>query len=192
MPMSEVLDGGRLKGGMLRSHIRWVEQNLGVTGFDGVKSKVSPETAKLLSGPILATVFYPFRALVELDRAIAACAGMDEKEVVTELGIWSAKINLEGAYKAFQKEKPHEFFVVSARLHTQFQDFGRAEYEKLGETHCRMSMLDYPCWSKIFCWSAVGFFTEATRIQGGQDPKVFENECKAEGGKACRFDIHWS
>jgi len=190
--MKENLEGGRVKGGIIRTHLDWLQAKLGESAIEKLKPHVSEATARLLSLPVLPGTWYPFRAVVEIDRAIAKVVGRPERDVVEELGAHSARVNLGTAYKAFHRERPHEFFKQSAILHTRFQDFGRAVYEELGPTSCRMSMVDYPCYSKTFCWSAIGFYRTATELEGGHSACVVEEECVNEGGTACRFVISWS
>jgi len=189
----EALDGGRVKGGVLRSHLQWVADQQPAGTLDKICARVSPETAKILGSPILPVSWYPFRAMIEADRAIAAVAGTrDEKALIRELGRYSAQINLTTNYKVYNREDPHAFFLSAAQLHAHFLDFGREDYEKTGPTSCRMTKLDYPCYSKVFCWSALGYYERATALQGGTDPAAEETECMCRGARACRFEIRWS
>lgn len=190
--MREVLHGGNVKGGVLRAHVDWFRLNLPNRHVDALRALVSPETARVLTAPILPTNWYPFRSVVETDRAIAVLRGGMEQETAVELGRFSARVNLMTSYRAFTRERPHEFFRESARLHRQFEDFGRATYEQTGPTSCRLSIEDCACYAKTYCWSALGYFEEATALQGGHGPQVAEKECLCEGGGACRFDIRWS
>jgi len=190
--MREVLEGGNIKGGVLRAHVDWLRLNIPNRNVDALRQLVSPETGRILTQPILPTNWYPFRAVVETDRAIAVLRGGMEQGTVVELGRFSARVNLMTSYRAFTRERPHEFFRESARLHRQFEDFGRATYEQTGPTACLLSIVDAVCYAKTYCWSALGYFEEATALQGGHGAQVAEKECLCEGGAACRFDIRWA
>jgi hypothetical protein len=190
--MREQLDGGRVRGGILDSHLRWLRERDGEAALDALRAHVSPETARVLRGPILPISWYPFRALVEIDRAVVVVAGLpDERGAITELGRDSARRNLSGSFKSYARPNPHDFFAGVARMHRQYQDFGRAEYEHRGPTACRVSMLAYPCYSKVFCWSAAGYYEQAAALQGGRRGAVTESACVCEGDEACRFDVSW-
>jgi hypothetical protein len=189
--MFTALDGGNVKGGILRAHLDWLKLHH-PGALEALHDQVSPETRQILAGAILPSSWYPFRAVVETDRAIVALHGGDERETLILLGRHSARVNLTTSYKTFLKEQPHEFFRTAARLHRQFEDFGRAVYEERGPTEGRLSVLDCPCYAKAYCLGALGFFQEATAMQGGHAPTVSEAECYCEGGAACRFDIRWS
>jgi hypothetical protein len=188
---AERLDGGHVKGGMLHAHVLWLTQNRPDVPLEAVRRRLSGETAHILASQVLPTSWYPFRAVVELDRAIAAACGADERETAVELGRHSARVNLTTSYRVFKKDRPQDFFQDQARLHARFQDFGTARFERLGENGCRLRMLDYPCYSKVFCWSGVGFYEEASALHGAVRPSVVEAECVCEGGSACLFEIRW-
>jgi len=192
MTAREILDGGNVKGGMVKAHLQWVAQNRPDLTLEDLCQRVSPSTAVVLRGLVLTLGWYPFRALVETDRAIAEASGRDPEALFKELGRHSARLNLGTSYKVYTRSEPHTFFQNAARVHDQFQDFGRAEYERTGPTSCRLSMLDYKCYSSVFCLSGAGYYEQATALQGGRDPQISEVECHCRGGSACRFDIRWS
>ena len=188
----EVLDGGKVKGGMLKAHLQWVGENHPDLTTDEIGRRVSPATAAVLRQAILPVSWYPFRAVVETDRAIVAACGGDPDALITELGRYSARLNLGTSYKVYTRAEPHAFFQLAARLHRQFQDFGRAEYERTGPTSCRLSMSGYPCFSPVFCLSGRGYYEQATALQGGREPRVAETNCQCRGGSECRFDVRWT
>ena len=189
--LRERLDGGTLKGGVLLSRLRWVAEFGVPGGLGALRAKLSPETGRIVCGPILPISSYPFRALVETDRAIAALLGADESGVAARLGRYSAWLNLTTSFKHYRGEGPHDIFAAAARMHRQYQDFGREEYARTGATACRMSLLDNRCYSKTYCWSAGGYFEQAARLHGGLEPSVSETACVCAGDEECRFEIAW-
>jgi uncharacterized protein (TIGR02265 family) len=188
----EVLDGGNVKGGVLKAHLQWAGENRRGLTTDEIRRRVSPATAAVLGQPILPVSWYPFRAVVETDRAIAAAGAGDAEALFLELGRYSARLNLGTSYKVYARSEPHAFFQLAARLHRQFQDFGRAEYERTGPTSCRLKMSEYPCFSTAFCLSGRGYYEQATALQGGREASVAETDCQCRGGSACRFEIRWT
>jgi hypothetical protein len=190
--LRESLDGGHIKGGVLNAHLEWLDFQKLPAGRSSLAARVSPATARLLETPLLPISWYPFRALVEMDRAIAVVCGKDERPLVTDLGRHSARTNLSTAYRFYNKSQPHEFFASVVRMHGAYIDFGREEYSSLGPTRCQILLSDYRCFAKTYCWSALGYYEQATALQGGKDPHVTEPECVCDGGTACRFEIAWS
>jgi len=189
--LRESLDGGTVKGGVLLSRLRWVG-DFGIPGGLGaLRPKLSPATAAIVYGPILPISSYPFRSLIEVDRGLASVLGTDERVLATRLGRYSAWLNLTTSFKHYKGEGPHQLFASAARMHKQYQDFGREEYERTGDSSCRVSLLDNRCYSKTYCWSAVGYFEHGALLHGGLEPKVAETECVCSGDDACRFEIAW-
>ncbi|MEA2274597.1 MAG: hypothetical protein QOI98_3305, partial [Solirubrobacteraceae bacterium] len=56
----EVLEGGRLKGGIFRSHLQWVRDHRSPAEFQQLMDALSPDVRKALAGTILATSWFPF------------------------------------------------------------------------------------------------------------------------------------
>ncbi len=191
MSESEILDGGNVKGGMLAAHLEWVAASRGQGAVRELAPLVSPATAAVLARPVLAISWYPFRAVVEADRAIADLVGGQLPEVARALGRHSAGVNLGGSYRFFNRPDPHLFFEKSARVHDQFLDFGREHYERLSSTEGRITLSDYCCRSKVFCWSAIGYYERAVALQGGETLEVTELQCANEDARSCVFSIRW-
>ena len=75
-------------------------------------------------------------------------------------------------------------------LHNQYQKFGSVKFEKT-PTGGRMTYMNYPCYSPIYCASAVGFFLESILRHGGTEPNVVESRCQCLGEKTCVFEMTW-
>jgi hypothetical protein len=189
--MRERVEGGRVRGGILQAHLQWAGAQL-PGGLPALKGRVSEEAARVLDGPVLPISWYPFKVLVETDRAIAALAGGDAMSTIIELGRHSARLNLATGYRVYNRSQPHEFFATVTRMHPQYQDFGREEYEATGPTACRIRLIDYTCYSKVYCWSALGYYEQAAALQGGQGARASEEECVCGGAAGCRFEVRWS
>lgn len=188
----EVLEGGRLKGGVFRSHIRWIQDHHGEAGVKRVFESLSDEVSSALSSVILATSWYPFAWLIELDKAIGKIwAPRREKELIRDLGRYSATINLTTTYKAFSRDTNHEFFQNSAILHKQFQDFGDVTYEQTGDDSGKMIHRGYPCFSPIFCASALGYYEACLHSHGAVIVNVTEPLCQCRGDDSCTFELSW-
>jgi predicted hydrocarbon binding protein len=191
MTTNEALEGGRLKGSIIRAHLDWASKNLGAGAQEKIAEKVSPETAQALGSSILATQWYPFRLLIEVDRAIIELAGGDPDGILLKMGRHSADLNLSTVRKVFPHRDPHEFFRKEAVLHNQFLSFGNAEYTKVDANTCHLVLKGYPCYSRIFCQSALGYYERAGELQGGTTVRVIETQCICRGDPGCVFEISW-
>lgn len=96
----ESLAGGRVKGAMVRAHLQFIREQLGEPALALTLKALPLAVAAEVQG-ILASTWCTFESLVVLDRTIARVAGRDERELMRELGRYSARINLSTIYRAF-------------------------------------------------------------------------------------------
>jgi hypothetical protein len=185
----EQLEGGRLKGGIFRSHLQWVKDHH-PDELPGIIAKLPPEMAKQLGGTVLATSWFPFAWLIELDRIITQTFhGGDD--LLRTLGRYSATINLTTTYRLLDRKANHEFFRNSELLHNQFQDFGKVRYEQTGESSGKMIHSSGKCFSRSFCMSGLGYYLGCIESHGGISPDIVETECQCYGDPRCVFDMRW-
>ena len=180
-----------VKGTMLHAHLAWAAARP-PGGAGAWAPTLDAKCLRLLRGEFLDTDWVPFRCLVQIDRALAAAAGMPPEQVFRALGEHSATLNLAGAYKSFVADEPHRFFEKAARLNDRFQNFGRCSYERRGDRHGRMRHEGYEEYSPVYCASALGYFEGALRLMKVPGPvHVFEVSCQCAGDPACVFDLSW-
>jgi len=178
-----------VKGAMVRAHLQFVRDRLGDAGVTRVLGALPAPVLAEVQG-ILPSTWCSFESLVLLDRAIARAAGREERELMRELGRYSAQINLSTVYRAFNREDIHEFFRLSATLHRQFQDFGTCEYQHLGEGRGRISVRNALCFSPAYCDSEIGYLEQVITTHGGT-PIVSESACQCSGDDHCTFELRW-
>jgi hypothetical protein len=188
---AEKLDGGQVKGTMLLAHLRWFERQAGEGGQERLASHAPRVLAEALRQTVMPIGWYPFRALIELDRTIAGLLDMSADRVARELGRSSAEQNLTIFYKAFQRGDPHAFFRQEALLHDRFLDFGQAVYAPHPGGAGTIRLFGYPCCSRLFCLSAEGYYQRAAEMMGGRSVVVREITCQCFGEAACEFSFRW-
>ncbi len=188
----ESLKGGRVKGGVFKTRLTWLKETGSPEKLERVMSLLGPESRKTLSGMILATTWMPYTMLIELDKAIVEVYGDGNHKVLADLGRYSAEVNLSTTYRAFGEQTHHEFFKKSALLHSQFQDFGTATYEKTGEMSGKMIHSNYESYSPVFCSSALGYYEGCITSHGGTSPVVRETSCHCRGDSTCTYEMSWS
>lgn len=189
-PRREALAGGRVKGTMVRAHLQFVRDRLGEDALARTLAALPPSAAAEVNG-ILVSTWCSFESLVALDLTIAKVAERDERDLMRELGRYSAQINLSGVYRAFHRDDIHEFFRHSATLHRQFQDFGTCEYEQLGDTHGRISIRNANCYSPTYCASETGYLEQVIATHGGTSATIKEIACQCAGDDRCTFELKW-
>jgi predicted hydrocarbon binding protein len=186
----EVLAGGKVKGAMVRAHLQFVRDRLGEGAVAQTLQSIPAPVAQEVQS-VLTSTWCAFESLILLDRAIARVARRDERELMRELGRYSAQINLTGVYRAFNRDDIHEFFRHSATLHRQFQDFGTCVYEHIDQLHGRISVRDAACFSPAYCASETGYLEQVIATHGGTSVSVTESLCKCANDDRCTFELKW-
>ena len=187
----EYIGGGRVKGGMLKAHVRWVMEHQSERDVALFWAALPKATRENVSSMILEISWYPFSDLIAIDRTIVDLFGDGDAMLARELGRYSARINLTGTYRAYRKPSAHEFLQGSARVHSSFQDFGFAEYKKTGDQTCEMRHSGYTSYSPLFCESAVGYYDAAISLHDATNVYVHETKCQCLGDGSCTFSIRW-
>lgn len=180
---------GAVKGTMIQAHLAWAKARIPDVN-QLLPPRLSPECRRLIESGVLATQWFPFHCLIDLDRAIAALAGFDLSEVMRSLGRYSAAQNLAGAYRAFVAEDPHRLFERTALLHSQFQNFGQSSYERRGTRAGRIRVDGCDEYSPVFCESALGFYEGALKAMN-RAGQCAEPQCVCLGDAACVFEMEW-
>jgi hypothetical protein len=188
----EYLAGGRIKGGILRAHVTWAREWASAEQLRALEAALPTDKGAALSSVLLATTWYPFSWLVELNRVIADTLGNGDRTILRQPGRYSANANLETVFRAFDRNDPHKFFRFSALLHTQFQDFGSATYEQVGPSHGRMHHRHSRCFSPYYCESAIGYYEQCARMHRLEDVVVEETICQCMDQSTCTFEIRWA
>ena len=180
----------KVKGVMFGGRKQFLVDTVGEEGFREILAKVSPRTQQYTKTP-LASSWCEFESLVELDRAIYDALKGKHPNVLALIGAASAELGIGRVYRSLDSEELTNFLENNAMFHNQYQKFGRVKFEKT-PTGGRMVYTDYPCYSPIFCASAIGFFLESILRHGGTDPSVKETKCQTLGEASCTYEMTWT
>ena len=181
---------GAVKGTIVRAHLAWAREE--IPDLDRRLSPLlSPDCRPVIESGVLATNWFPFRCLIELDRAIATLAGGDMHRAMRSLGRYSGAQNLTGPYRAFVADDPHRLFERTALLHSQFQNFGQSSYERRGPCAGRIRVDGCDEYSPAFCESAQGFYEGALKALN-RSGRCEEPQCACLGDRSCVFEMDWS
>jgi hypothetical protein len=190
----EVLTGpdpsvAKVKGVMFGGRKQFLIDTIGEERFNKLADTLTPRTRSYVKTP-LASSWCEFESLIELDRAIHNELKAEYPNVLPLIGAASAELGIGRVYRSLDSEGLTQFLENNAAFHSQYQKFGTQKFEKTPGGG-RMTYLNYPVYSPIYCASAIGFFLEAILRHGGADPTVVETKCQCHGEKACVFEMTW-
>jgi predicted hydrocarbon binding protein len=179
----------KVKGVMFGGRKQFLQNLIGEKAFEDLVSTLSPQTAQNARTP-LASSWCDFASLVEFDRAAFERLHKQYPNVLALIGAASAELGIGRVYKMLDNAELVTFFENTARFHNQYQKFGSVEFVRTPKGGL-MVFSDYPCYSPIYCASAVGYYLEAILRHGGRDPEVVETTCKTRGDASCTFQMTW-
>jgi hypothetical protein len=179
----------KVKGVMFGGRKQFLRDTLGEEGMNQLLTKLSPRTAQYARTP-LASSWCEFESLIELDRAVYETMKTKEPNVLALIGAASAELGIGKVYKILDSNELTKFLENNALFHNQYQKFGRVRFEKT-PNGARMIYSDYPCYSPIYCASAVGYFMESILRHGGTEPNVHETKCQCLGDSTCTYEMTW-
>ena len=180
----------KLKGVIFAGRKQFLMDTVGRSGFDRLVASLSEPSANALRTP-LASSWYDFETLIEIDRAILAALAARQPNVLALAGAASAELGVGKVYRSLDSEELVKFLESQVAFHKQFQKFGNVRFEKT-DRGGRMIYADYPVYSPVYCATAIGFFLEAILRHGGKDPEVREATCHTLGDAVCTFEMTWS
>lgn len=180
----------KLKGVIFAGRKQFLMDTVGQTGFDGLLASLSEPAAAALRTP-LASSWYDFETLIEIDRAIQKAFSSGQPNILALAGAASAELGVGRVYRSLDSEELVKFLESQVAFHKQFQKFGNVHFEKT-DRGGRMIYAGYPVYSPVYCATAIGFFLEAILRHGGKDPEVREATCQTLGDAVCTFEMSWS
>src|SRR5688572_13985067 len=190
----EVLTGkdpsiAKVKGVMFGGRKQFLVDTMGEERFAKFIETLTPRTRSYVKTP-LASAWCEFESLIELDRAILNELKATHPNVLALIGAASAELGIGKIYRSLDSEELVKFLENNALFHDQYQKFGVVRFEKTPNGG-RMIYSNYPCYSPVYCASAIGFFLESILRHGGTDPTVTETKCQCHGEKSCTFEMTW-
>jgi len=179
----------KVKGVMFGGRKTFLVDTIGEAGFNEILQKLSPRTRGYVKTP-LASSWCEFESLIELDRTIHEELKSKYPNVLALIGAASAELGIGRIYRSLDSAELEQFLQTNAMFHDQYQKFGIVKFEKT-PNGARMIYSNYPCYSPIYCASAIGYFQESILRHGAADPNVTETKCQCLGEKTCTFEMTW-
>jgi hypothetical protein len=180
-----------VQGSLIKSRFLYVHINHGASALKAVLNKLPDGTREQLTAPIYIGDWYPLSVLVMLDRAISQELASGSEKVYEDLGVFSADVNLSGAYEPLVHRDIHEFLQLTAVLHKQYQDFGEAQYLRLSDTGALLQFRYPQSPPSSYCRSAIGYLRRAVELCGGRQVNLRMTGCLRLGDPLCEYRVEW-
>jgi hypothetical protein len=181
----------QIKGSVVKSRLTFVEEHFGRVGLQRTLNSLSTEDRDALV-MVLPVKWYPFELGKRLDDAIVSVLGRGDVEFFERLGSASAEKNLTTVHKGFLTDKnPHGFLAKAPTIYRVYYETGRRQYEKTGEKEGVLTTFDAETFSSPDCLTVIGWHKKALDMLGVRGVMMSEEECRATGGKVCRYRISW-
>lgn len=187
---SRFVTAPRLKGSVIRARLTFVEELGGQAAVERVLARLPAEAAETLR-TLLSASWYPFELGEQLDRAVVDELGGGRADFFLRIGADSAERNLHGVHKAFLRSDPHTFLAQVPTIYAFYYDRGHRTYERTGERSGVMTTHDAETFSAADCLTVVGWHVRALEMCGASGVRIVEEECRATGGRVCRYRLSW-
>lgn len=176
---------------MLRSRLQFVEEYFGKQAAEQLITSLGADDQQKLKS-VMNSQWYPFELGTRVDEAIVQAVGKGDPEFFERLGEASAFRNLSTVHAAFVTElDPHAFLRKADELYTLYYEKGRREYRQTSAKSGVITTFESPAATTGDCLTVVGWHRKALEICGVRDVDVVEEECRAKGGKVCRYKVSW-
>ena len=181
----------QIKGAVLKSRLAFVEEVAGKEGVARVLAALPPGDQRTLK-MIFTSNWYPFPLGRALDEAIVQALGQGRTDFFERLGEASAEKNLTTVHAGYlTKGDGHAFLAKSPSFYSLYYETGRREYTPVGPKQGVFTTYDAETFSAPDCLTVVGWYRKALEMCGVKGVKIVEEECRAKGGKVCRYRVTW-
>ena len=181
----------QIKGAVLKSRLAFIEEHAGKDGIQRVLGVLPPGDQRTLR-MLFTSNWYPFELGRALDDAIVRVLGGGRADFFERLGEASAEKNLSTVHSGYlTKGDGHGFLAKSPSMYSLYYEAGRREYQQIGPKEGMLTTYDAETFSAPDCLTVVGWYRKALEMCGVQRPRVVEEECRATGGKVCRYRVKW-
>ena len=181
----------QIKGAVLKSRLAFLEEHGGKDGVQQVLAALPAADQRTLK-MLFTSNWYPFGLGRALDDAIVRVLGGGRAEFFERLGEASAEKNLGTVHSGYlTRGDAHGFLAKSPSIYSLYYEAGRREYKQAGPREGVLTTYDAETFSAPDCLTVVGWYRKALEMCGVRNPRVVEEECRASGGKVCRYRVTW-
>jgi len=179
------------KGTILRSLLKFVEQDLGPERFEKALSMLSPDDQKIVREKVLPSQLVPEATLNRLTEAAAKVMNED----LEKFGIRAGRAELADAIGIYRfllvVLTPAGLLAKAPAFWGSVHNKGKLAILERGDTSARIALEDFPS-ERAHCARLTGWFlglAEKTKVAG---LRIEHDVCRTRGAARCEWIATWS
>jgi hypothetical protein len=182
-------------GSIIGSRLTFVEQRWGSAFRQYLIDKLPIKERKQIKNSIFENRWFEFSILDLIDNTIRDEMAEGDREILHELGRFSADYNYHRLPASLISLPPVEMLKNSFRIKALFQDFGDFQLDYMNRIDNLMTAsLVYrypPEISHNYCKSALGYLERLMELSGYNVVAIKETHCQSRGDNEHRYKLAW-
>jgi len=178
------------KGTILKSLLKFIEDELSSDQRQQVIAKLEPAVAELMQGRVLVSQPVPEAALNRITDAAAEVKGED----LESFGMRAGRAELQdamGIYRlVFAVMTPNALIGKASSLWRQVHNTGAMAVTDKSDTHARIELSDFPS-ELAHCARLAGWFHGLAEMTRVRNVRIDHDICRAKGGPLCAWTLRW-
>lgn len=164
----------KIKGVSVITTKEFIKEKFGIDGYEKWENSLSEETAKLIKGNILASVWYPLKnGMVEPTKVMCDLFYDGEYIGAEKIGIYSADKSLHGVYRFFVRiASPNTLLKRATQIFKSFYDPSEIELVKISKDNYIMKFSEFDPPSPYTDYRILGWVRKALEICGAKNINV--------------------
>jgi hypothetical protein len=181
-----------VKGTALLSTLDFVEHKFGAGAKARLLAALPPSRSATFRELILPIQWYDVKVFAELLDTLDRQLGSGDGSLIVERGTWAAEQALNSTLRLLLKLlSPQWLLEKGGRIWNNYQDTGTWEMKRLD--HGALATLhQIGIVEPAICANTRGWIIGLLKMSGCKQVSVVEKECRARGGAADVFEIHWT
>jgi V4R domain len=185
----------QIKGTNLAHIHAFVKTAFGEDGLQVVRRALAPETQAAFDS-FVAVSWYPASTYVEMLHAVDATLGENgarEKEILRRAGAYAAEYDLTRIHRVlFRFANPGFVLERSTEIWGRFFDTGHWKIVRPTSTSVDALLTDFGLVDRAVCTYLEAYLRRLFELVGAKDVEIRHPECRARGGKVCKFLGSWT
>jgi len=178
------------KGTILKSLVKFLEQELTREQFDEAVASLSPDDATLVRGKVIPSLAIPEAMLNRLTEAGAKAKGENLETFGRRAGLTELADSV-GMYRVFLMAlTPPSLIAKVGTFWSSIHNTGKLVILDQSKTHVRFQLKDFPS-EKAHCARLTGWCQGLAEMTKVKNVKIAHDVCMTRGAAHCEWDLRW-